>query len=118
MKIYKIANHNFTKGQKLYFSPKSGYKKYCIVEKINEDGTIDVIDHSGRRMSKFKPVQMGINMFKELSPEELLMQEILKQETTPSLSTSEPTTPRQIYTKDDVIQNREDLAPSMLRKKK
>lgn len=27
-------------------------------------------------------------------------------------------TPRQIYTRDDVIQNREDLAPSMLRKKK
>lgn len=26
--------------------------------------------------------------------------------------------PRQIYTKDDVIQGREDLAPSMLRKKK
>ena len=26
--------------------------------------------------------------------------------------------PRQIYTRDDVIQDREDLAPSMLRKKR
>ena len=32
----------------------------------NEDGSLDVIDHSGRRMSKFKPVQMGMNMFEEM----------------------------------------------------
>jgi len=45
----------------------------------------------------------------------------LKDSTTPSISTpmsqEVSITPRQIYMKDDVIQEREDLAPSMLRRK-
>ena len=66
MKIYKIAQNNFQIGQKLNYTPKSGYRGNCTVEKINEDGTLDIIDYSGRRMSKFRPIQMGINMFEEM----------------------------------------------------
>lgn len=67
MNWYKVAlNNQFKEKQKLTFTPKSGYKGWCMIEKINEDGTLNVIDHSGRRMSKFKPVQMGINMFEEI----------------------------------------------------
>jgi len=37
--------------------------------------------------------------------------------TTTPISDDGASTPRQIYTRDDVIQEREDLAPSRLRKK-
>lgn len=56
----------FYAGQKLTFTKKSGYRGWCTVEKVNEDGSLSIIDHSGRRMSKFKPVQMGMNMFEEM----------------------------------------------------
>lgn len=58
--------YGFQEGQKLTFTKKSGYKGWCTLEKINEDGSFSVIDHSGRRMSKFQPVQMGMNMFEEM----------------------------------------------------
>ena len=53
-----------------------------------------------------------------------IKEDVLKDTTSPQLSVSAPMsqeiaiTPRQIYMRDDVIQNREDIAPSMLRKRK
>ena len=66
MNWYKKAQFDFQEGQKLTYTKKSGYRGYCTVEHINEDGSLSVIDHSGRRMPKFKPVQMGMNMFEEM----------------------------------------------------
>ena len=67
---------------------------------------------------------------KQAEPETLLdlIQPEAATESTMSISPAQPIsgpiseevviTPRQIYTRDDVIQEREDLAPSRLRKKK
>ena len=66
MKIYKLAEFSFQPGQKLTYTKKSGYRGYCTVEAVNPDGTLNIIDHSGRRMSNFKPVQVGMNMFEEM----------------------------------------------------
>jgi len=51
--------------------------------------------------------ESGVNSTMSVSPSVPMSEDV-------SVSVS----PRQIYTRDDVIQNREDLAPSMLRKKK
>lgn len=64
--------YGFEVGQKLTYTKKSGYRGGCTVEEVNSDGTLLVLDNSGRRMGKsggdgFKPVQMGINMFEEMS---------------------------------------------------
>ena len=74
MNWYKKANevggnnpYGFEVGQKLTYTADSGYRGYCIVKIINEDGTLDVIDHTRRMMPKFKPVQMGMNMFEEMN---------------------------------------------------
>ena len=70
MRVYKIADieseQKFQVGQELTYTRDSGYKGTCIVKAINPDGTLDVIDHSGRLMSKFRPVQMGMKMFEEM----------------------------------------------------
>jgi len=58
--------YGFYEGQQLTYTKKSGYRGSCTVEKINEDGTLSIIDHSGRRMPKFQPIQMGMNMFEEM----------------------------------------------------
>jgi len=69
MNWYKQAQENpqaFQEGQKLTYTKKSGYRGNCTVETVNPDGSLNVIDHSGRRMTNFKPVQMGMNMFEEM----------------------------------------------------
>jgi len=85
-------------------------------------GAIDLFKTNlGRIIDRFEAFNLGEATGAENIPEHELNVE--KDTTTPSFSTSttpssESTlTPRQIYTKDDVIQNREDLAPSMLRKR-
>lgn len=61
------AKFEFQEGQTLTYNyPKVPYRGQCIIEKINSDGTIDVIDHSGRRMSKVNPYFGSNPMFKEM----------------------------------------------------
>jgi len=88
-------------------------------------GAIDLFKTNlGRIIDRFEAFNLGEATGAENIPEHELNVE--KDTTTPSLSTSTspsssesmPITPRQIYTRDDVIQNREDLAPSMLRRKR
>jgi len=62
---------SFTVGQKLTYTKASGYKGWCTVQEVNNDGTLLILDHSGRYMGRsggngFKPVQMGKNMFEEM----------------------------------------------------
>ena len=69
MSWYKTSQnnpYNFEVGQKLTYTKKSGYRGWCTIEAINEDGSLSVIDHSGRRMPNFKPVQIGMKMFEEM----------------------------------------------------
>lgn len=69
LQVAKTKSNNpygFYVGQKLTYSKKSGYRGTCVIENINDDGTLKVLDQSGRYMPNFKPVQMGMNMFEEM----------------------------------------------------
>jgi len=67
MRIFKIAQFMPQQGQTLTYNyPKAPYKGTCIVEKVNENGTIDVIDHSGRRMTGLNLYFGSDPMFKEM----------------------------------------------------
>ena len=68
MNWYKKAQEfKFQEGQTLTFNyPKAPYKGTCVVKKINPDGTLDILDHSGRIMTKFKPYFGKDPMFKEM----------------------------------------------------
>jgi len=67
---YKRASENkfkFEVGQELTYNyPRAPYRGTCIIKKVNDDGTIDVLDHSGRIMPNFKPYFGSIPMFKEM----------------------------------------------------
>jgi len=54
-------------GDKLNYNyPKAPYRGYCTVEKINQDGTIDVMDYTGRIMKKVSLMWNNNPMFKEI----------------------------------------------------
>jgi len=64
---YKIATFQFQVGQELTYNyPKTPYRGTCVVQAVNEDGTLNVLDHSGRMMNNFKPYFGSIPMFKEM----------------------------------------------------
>ena len=61
----------FSVGQKLTYTKDSGYRGWCTVQEVNSDGTLLILDHSGRQMGQsgsngFKPIQMGKKMFEEM----------------------------------------------------
>ena len=68
MNWYKKAQaFEFVEGQELTYNyPKAPYKGTCVVRKVNDDGTLDVLDYSGRIMSNFKPYFGSDPMFKEM----------------------------------------------------
>ena len=98
-------------GNKLTYNyPKAPYRGTCRVEKVNGDGTLDVLDMSGRIMSGIPLEYDGYPMFKEK------IKDIQKDVSTPSIQPS--TSMQQIYTDNAAIQNMEDLVPSRLKKRK
>ena len=68
MNWYKKAQEfKFEEGQTLNYNyPKAPYKGSCVVKKVNLDGTLDVIDHSGRYMRGLSPYFGSDPMFKEM----------------------------------------------------
>ena len=69
MNWYKKSKtiHEIQKGDRLNYNyPKAPYKGYCIVDNVNADGTIDVIDHTGRIMRKMPLKWDNFSMFKEI----------------------------------------------------
>ena len=73
-------------------------------------GAIDLFrTNKGRYINRFQALALGGAVGAEDIPEEDY--DIQKDTVAPSFSTA--VTPRQIYTKDDVIQNNKNLAPSM-----
>ena len=62
------AKFQFQVGQELTYNyPKVAYKGTCVVQQVNEDGSIDVLDHSGRMMPHFNPYSFDpVKMFKEM----------------------------------------------------
>lgn len=68
MNWYKKAqDFQFQKGQTLHYNyPKVPYKNHCVIDKINSDGTLDVIDFSGRWMHNLPTYHGKIPMFKEM----------------------------------------------------
>lgn len=109
---------------------ENGYLMDSSGNDMTFSGAIDLFrTNKGRVINRFKAYELGGAVSAEDIPEhELDVKEAaIGGSTTPSPSvpmTSMPMSedvaisPRQIYTRDDVIQNRDDLAPSMLRKKK
>jgi len=66
-KIYRRAAHVFQVGEELTFNyPKAPYRGTCKVMGVNEDGTLNVLDHSGRLMNNFKIYFGSDPMFKEM----------------------------------------------------
>jgi len=83
MNWYKKANssYGFYEGQELTFTPdywnysrtKPEYNKATVI-KVNEDGTLDLIDKGQRKLARFEPRQRGdgktaniiVNMFEEM----------------------------------------------------
>ena len=68
---YKLAQETqkfkFEEGQTLTYNyPKIPYRGTCVVTKVNPNGTIDVLDHSGRYMYGFKTYFDKIPIFKEM----------------------------------------------------
>ena len=72
MNWYKKAqdfNFEFQEGQTLTYNyPKAPYRGTCVVQKINSDGTLDVLDHSGRTMLALNTYFGSDPMFKEMIP--------------------------------------------------
>ena len=70
MSWYKIAqdfSFEFQEGQVLNYNyPKAPYRGTCVVQKVNSDGSLDVLDHSGRTMLALSPYFGSDPMFKEM----------------------------------------------------
>ena len=94
--------------------PDSVLNYWAMKEAIGmTSGSVVSIDKDGNEIEFIPPFYK-----KEDSPE------VQKNDTSQSISVQSPSSqeaaisPRQVHMRDDVIQNREDLAPSMLRKKR
>ena len=100
---------------------KDGYLIDTSGNDLSFSGATDLFKtNKGRIINRFEAFQLGEATSSEhIPPNEL---DVQKSTTTPSISTTPfsevAITPRQVYIRDNVIQNREDLTPSKLRKKK
>ncbi|GAG99895.1 unnamed protein product [marine sediment metagenome] len=68
MNWYKKAQEfKFEVGRTLTYNyPKAPYKGTCAIQKVNPDGTLDVLDYSGRVMRGLSPYFGSDPMFKEM----------------------------------------------------